>query len=368
MSQELQPALRRAKRGSKDIRIETMRGIACLLLVSMHVIGHNSTAGIRVPDDSAYRWFVESFMYLRMPLFSFLAGYVYAVRPLTATGAYAGFMGKKARRLLIPYLIFVPMIGLAQSIVPDANNPTALAWYEWFIYPLSPYWFLIATFWVFALVTFVDSKGWLKSRNVVLGIIAAAAIVDVIVPPQDRTYELLGLRSGLFLLTFFLVGLAAKRFQWADARPGARLSVIAAAVVLAAVTQLGLAEVLPRVRNRHEVIGTLLGITACLALLWLNLRVKILVTIGAYSAGIFLVHPFLIAGARAVLSRFGVQSDELLFVIGMTAGIAGAILIVKLARKVPFGRFALGESWVPKRADVTHAPGGRHAMSSNGMR
>lgn len=322
-----------------------MRGIACLLLVSMHVIGHNSTAGIRVPDDSAYRWFVESFMYLRMPLFSFLAGYVYAVRPLTTTGAYSGFMGKKARRLLIPYLIFVPMIGLAQSIVPDANNPTALTWYEWFIYPLSPYWFLIATFWVFALVTFVDCRSWLNSRKVVLGVIAAVAIIDVVVPPQNRTYEFLGLRSGLFLLTFFLVGLAAKRFHWADVRPSTKLIVVVAAVALATITQLGLAEILPRVRNRHEVVGTLLGITACLALLWLNLRVKLLVTIGAYSAGIFLVHPFLIAGARAVLSRLGAQSDELLFVIGMTAGIAGSILVVKLARKLPLGRFALGESW-----------------------
>lgn len=322
-----------------------MRGIACLLLVSMHVIGHNATAGIRVPDESAYRWFVESFMYLRMPLFSFLAGYVYAVRPLNSTGAYAGFMGKKARRLLIPYLIFVPMIGIAQSLVPDANNPTALAWYEWFIYPLSPYWFLIATFWVFALVALIDSKGWLQSQNVLLGVIAAVGIIDVIVPPQNRTYEFLGLRSALFLLTFFLVGLAAKRFHWADVRFSAKLVVVAAAIVLAMITQLGLAEVLPRVRNRHEVVGTLLGITACLALLWLNLRVKILTKIGKYSAGIFLVHPFLIAGARAVLSRLGIQSDELLFVIGMTAGIAGAILVVKLARKLPPGRLALGESW-----------------------
>lgn len=349
MSHRLQPATVRARRTQKDLRIETMRGIACLLLVSMHVIGHNSTAGIRVPDDSAYRWFVESFMYLRMPLFSFLAGYVYAVRPLASVGAYSGFMTKKARRLLIPYLIFVPMIGLAQSIVPDANNPTALAWYEWFIYPLSPYWFLIATFWVFALVALVDSKGWLQSRNVVLGVISAVGILDVIVPPQNRTYEFLGLRSGLFLLTFFLVGLAAKRFHWADVRLSTKLVVVGAAAVLAVITQLGLAEVLPRVRNRHEVVGTLLGITACLALLWLNLRVKLLVTIGAYSAGIFLVHPFLIAGARAVLSRLGVQSDELLFVIGMTAGIAGSILVVNLARKLPPSRLALGESWFVRK-------------------
>ncbi len=126
-----------ARRANRDIRIDTLRGVACLLLVSMHVIGHNSTAGIRVDDDSAYRWFADSFMYLRMPLFSVLAGFVYGWRPLRARSAYRGFMGKKARRLLIPYLVFVPLIGLAQSIVPDANNPTQLAPWEWLVYSLS---------------------------------------------------------------------------------------------------------------------------------------------------------------------------------------------------------------------------------------
>src|SRR5688500_6001125 len=66
----------------RDIPIETMRGIACVLLVAFHVIGDSATAGIHVADDSGFRYFANSFQYVRMPLFSFISGVVYAWRPV----------------------------------------------------------------------------------------------------------------------------------------------------------------------------------------------------------------------------------------------------------------------------------------------
>src|SRR5678815_1036900 len=58
--------------------IQSLRGLACLLLVALHVIGGEATIGMQVDDDSVYRLFGKLMFHIRMPLFAFLSGYVYA--------------------------------------------------------------------------------------------------------------------------------------------------------------------------------------------------------------------------------------------------------------------------------------------------
>ena len=62
--------------------MQTLRGIACLLLVAFHAIGSSSASGLHVADSSVYRHFTNLFVHIRMPLFTFLSGLVYAYRPL----------------------------------------------------------------------------------------------------------------------------------------------------------------------------------------------------------------------------------------------------------------------------------------------
>ena len=87
------------------MRVETLRGLACVLLVAFHVIGSHASSGLHVGEDSIYRQFANLFMHLRMPLFTFLSGFVYAYRPVTQaqTGAFAE---KKLIRLLLPLLAY----------------------------------------------------------------------------------------------------------------------------------------------------------------------------------------------------------------------------------------------------------------------
>jgi fucose 4-O-acetylase-like acetyltransferase len=314
-----------------------------LLLVAFHVVGHDGDAGIRVDDDSPYRLFAESAVYLRMPLFAFLSGVVYAWRPLRSAEAYPGFMSRKAQRLLVPFVIFIPAIGIAQQVVPAANSATDLPFWGWFIFPLSPYWFLIAMFWVFALVAVADGWRLLERKSVVFAAIAAVFVLDIVVPVPDPTYDLLGLRDALFLLPFFLTGLAATRFDWRSVKPGWVL--LTGVLVLAGVivTQLGVYGVIERIAGRHHPIGIVAGVGACLLLLSSKVEWKWLAWIGGYSAGIFLFHPFTVAGMRAVLRAVGVSDVNILFVGGLLSGIFLSILAVWLFRKVAVGRVVLGE-------------------------
>src|SRR3569833_839663 len=104
---------------NESLRVQTLRGLACLLLVAFHVIGSHATSGLRVDADSAYRQFANLFMHLRMPLFTFLSGFVYAYRP--AALGYAGtFAGKKFRQILLPLLCVSTLYFLLTLVVPGA--------------------------------------------------------------------------------------------------------------------------------------------------------------------------------------------------------------------------------------------------------
>ena len=282
-----------------------MRGVACVLLVAFHVIGDTAQAGIRVADDSGLRWFADSFAYIRMPLFSFLAGLVYAWRPIGSLGGWPSFMIKKVRRLLIPLLIFVPLIGLAQTLVPAANAAPHGSWWQWYISPLPPYWFLLAAFWLFCLIGLLDGLGWLRSKPAVLAAIVLAGAASLAFGPGDQLYYILAIGSAVFLLPFFLAGVLVSRFDWISVSRPVRLTAVAVAVVLFLVAQYTERVDLDHAPGRHTAIGLLLGLAGSLAILWLGWRNRYVAWIGSFSAGIFLVHPFTVAGTRAVLTRVG---------------------------------------------------------------
>ena len=312
------------------------------MLVCFHVIGHDATAGIQVTDDSIFRWFTDSAVYLRMPLFSFLAGLVYAWRPLTSINAYPNFMGKKVRRLLIPYVIFVPLIGVVQTYLPGANNPPDGNVGTGLLYSISPYWFLLSTFWIFAVIALMDSFNLLARREVVVGLIAALVTCSMLVPELPT---MLQAQNALTLAPFFVTGLATARFQFDTMRPALLAAFGVAFVALLVYTQLGVFDVLDYADSRRNLGGIALGILFPLLFLALGWRNQALARIGVYSSGIFLLHSFVIGGTRAVMNKAGVTADWVQFITLVTAGIVLSIAGVIVLRKFRVGRVMLGEKW-----------------------
>ena len=68
----------------KSCHIETLRGIAILLVVLGHVIGSTSEGGMKVANDSFFRYLYDLFVNIRMPLFTVISGWVYALHPVKA--------------------------------------------------------------------------------------------------------------------------------------------------------------------------------------------------------------------------------------------------------------------------------------------
>jgi len=321
----------------RDATVDSLRGIACILLVTLHVAQTNW-------GEAGYlEWYADSFAYVRMPLFAFLSGVVYAWRPLTDRTRYGTFVSKKVRRLLIPYLVFVPAMGIAQLALDFGTPPPAGPW-NWILYSIAPYWFLLATFWVYAAVALLDSFGLLKRPLHVGALFAALLAVNLLVNLQDAS-GFLQFANALYLGLFFVAGLAATRFGWKDVGLPAALAVTGLTVALFAYTQLAVLDVWSIAdSHRQDVFGLALGIAFPLAFIGLGLSSRFLAWIGVYSYGIFLLHPFAVAATSAALGIVGVESLIVKLAVTSIAGVFGSILGVWLLRKVAPGRVILGES------------------------
>lgn len=65
----------------KVAHIESLRGIAILLVVIGHVIGSTPAGGMKIDYPSFWRYLYIWIDYIQMPLFTGIAGWVYALNP-----------------------------------------------------------------------------------------------------------------------------------------------------------------------------------------------------------------------------------------------------------------------------------------------
>ncbi|MDN4475445.1 acyltransferase [Demequina sp. SYSU T00192] len=321
--------------GGRDKVVDSLRGIACILLVTLHV-AHN-----RWGQSDSLEWYADTFIYIRMPLFAFLSGVVYAWRPLTSAAGYGTYMSKKVRRLLVPYVIFVLAMGVFQLVLGDSAR-AADPW-NWLLYSLTPYWFLLATFWVYAVIALLDSRQLLETKTrvgILFGVLLAANLLFNL---QDTT-AFLQFTSAAYLGLFFVAGLAATRFGWKDIGPTGAWIVTGITVVAFAYTQLAVNGVWAVADSqRQDPLGIVLGIAFPLAFIAFGLKNNFLAWIGSYSYGIFLMHPFAIMATSGALQVAGVTALVPSIIVLSIAGIFGPILGVLVLRKFAVGRVIIGE-------------------------
>jgi surface polysaccharide O-acyltransferase-like enzyme len=323
---------------SRKLSIDTLRGLACILLVGFHVIGHDSTAGLRLPHEHVLPQINDALALLRMPLFSFLSGFVYAWRPYS--GQPDVFLKAKVRRLIVPLLLVGTFFAVLQSYTPGANAGQ----YDWrllHIVPVAHYWFLESLFIIFMLIVGLEHFGLIATpRRFALVWLASAGIF--LVNPMPIY---LGLQGATYLLPFFLLGLGSNRFG--EKLPRAAVMLSTGAVLVALVLYLGLvARTLP---NRAEFVALVISVCACVFLLRCHFEVRWLAWIGVYSFAIYLFHSMFSAASRIALLHLDVHSVPLLFVLGLLAGVSGPIVVAMVLKRVPGGHLPLGES-KPKRA------------------
>ncbi|MCU0756495.1 MAG: acyltransferase [Xanthomonadales bacterium] len=297
--------------------LQTLRGIACVLLVLYHVIGADPSVGLRVAEGWL-RVGNDGLAWLRMPLFTVLSGLVYGLRPYA--GEPGRFLAGKARRLLVPMLVVGTAFALVQAAVPGTNAPVT-NWWLLHIEPVGHFWFLESLCWIFLLLVGLESARMLSTPGRFAGVFAAACALYLTVDGP----RLFGIQGAIYLLPSFLAGLAVTRFGFWNVltRPG----VIAVGLVVAvlAVWWIGMPEPNP---DRRTPAVLLAGLSLCALMLALRWPNRWLGTVGNASYAIYLYHVFFTAGARIVAERFGLGGQlPLLIALGVTAGVLGPLLL-----------------------------------------
>ncbi len=312
-----------------------LRGLACILLVAYHVVGIPG-AGMQVAEGSIYRYATDSFELIRMPLFTFISGLVYALNPAKGDRLSTFFI-KKLRRLGFPFLVVSTLFYLLQTHAPGANG-TAAPDSMWRIYVFSyaHFWYLQALFLIFTVVALLDALHAMD-RPGGFALAMAAAVVLCLAVHVDS--NVLSVNEACFLLPHFLLGVGVTRFRAMVPRQAMLGAAAAALAIGVALHQASLWGYLLHF-GWNSGVALLCGMGGAVTLLHAMPPSRIFRTVGASSYAIYLHHALFAAGARVVLHRLD-ATDGMIFCVALIAGLIGPMVLEALAQVRPWTRVAL---------------------------
>ena len=325
---------RPVEKATRDTTLDAVRGIAIILLVFFHVVGYSDT-GLRLDDEHPVREVNAMLIYIRMPLFTILSGYVYALRPFS--GDARRFVVGKSKRLLIPLLVVGTAFAVVQAITPGANRGREGSdWLLLHIEPVAHFWFLEALFWVFLVVMVLEWRGWLTTVRGLVIVLVAAGLLSAVVQPT----QWFGFKGAFYLLPFFLFGLGIERFRDQIRRRQAMLVAAPIAVVSLTWCILGVYDVVDT-SSRTSIPSLIAGCSAGFVLVRMGIRSERLATIGVFSYTIYLFHTFGTSAMRIGLERVGLDVLAVHLVLGVVAGVAAPMIVDMIARRRAWSRRAL---------------------------
>jgi peptidoglycan/LPS O-acetylase OafA/YrhL len=336
----------------KSLEIETLRGLACLLLVLYHVIGPLG-GGLKIDVGSPFRVIADSMVYVRMPLFTFISGYIYSIYKIR-NNHFPSFFAGKVRRLLVPLFCVGVPFSVLQAVGPGVNKDVGVmeALLSFYV-PVNHFWFLQAVFIIFMFVGLLQWRGLLRTATRLYLLFVFAAVLFLLPPFKVDAF---GINGAVYLLPFFVAGMIGQENVDALKR---QFKVIGPLVfVLISVVLLYVAAVdRELIVDRRSLLGLTVGCVSCIALLSSDMRSKWLTWLGGYSYAIFLFHVLFAATSRYVLGRLGVHEEAVLVAGGLMFGLLGPVLLSSVLSRFNFTSVLfLGERAPVKKPRDTVVP------------
>ena len=333
----------------KDLKIETLRGLTIILVVAGHVIGSAPEGGMRIQYPHMFRYVYTWIDYIQMPLFTALAGWVYALYFMKYQNSFFSFVYNKFKRLIIPMACVGTLYFIIQYLMPGTNQKGNLSeiW-RIYVYPYTLYWYLPSLFWIFIIQWLLDKYHimdnyvkWIVVLIVCIAIHYAERYSIVISNPNLFSY-----RGALNQLPYFVLGVGLVRFKnelytkcWGYI--SVLFSIIGILLVHIEWQYICIGEKFPRSCELLEIISLLMILYILLSRVrFVN---KYLVFIGLYSYAIYLFHGFGTSGGRIILKSIGVQNEFIIFTFSLIISVFIPILIAKIGTRYKLFRiFFLG--------------------------
>ena len=320
--------------------IDSLRILATLLLVAYHVIGIDAAGGMGVADSSGWRLATDLLQDLRMPLFAFIAGAVYALRPLALAGI-GGFALGKVKRLVVPGLIAALVFWVLGNTVFSGSFATGAPLIEALTLSYGHFWFLQAVLILFLTIGVLDAA--LRYRAA-LPIFLAACLLSLVW--QDLGIDpprVLELANAVYLAPSFLIGMLFMRHGEALARRKALLALVALGLLILGLwMNLTLYQETGVLSHDRMDLQSLLAGSGAIVLLHIVMpRILWCDRVAVMAFTVYLYHPIGTSLARRVFETLGVEAGWERFAGGMALGLALPVVIHLLAQRFDLTRRVL---------------------------
>lgn len=308
---------------SRHNHIDTLRGIAVILMVMGHVIGFNEQQGMSQPRGSFLYTVFFFFHPLRMPLFTAISGFIYGLKPASQQ-TFGSAIERKIHRLLIPMI----SIGMVQIVFNyyvlgygSLGQITTL-----FYKSYEHLWFLQAMMLIFLVMILCDA--WKLTTNRLFSVSMACTLLFMCLftPYHWNIFSFGGMAS---IFPGFMVGYALSRHKISIKKSGLALVFVVSMCFYLShrLDVFYLPETLFRLCHLAA------GLAGCGFLLQLNLNSKILSRIGFYSYGVYLFHMFILGPMKKFALPNMSSNTSLLttyFFLALASAVGIPIIMTKL--------------------------------------
>jgi glucans biosynthesis protein C len=314
----------------KNKYVESLRGLAIILVVFGHIIGSDKTGGMKVEDNSIFRYLYFSLEYIRLPLFTVISGWVYANRPIFFYSRNV-FLRNKIKRLIIPLITVSTLLFLLRIITPGTNTSPELSdiWKNIF-FPYDIYWYIYSLFIIFLGIIVIDSQSFFHSlKGWAITFIASLSLLFISSAYLDAVPNFFSFKGAIYLFPFFLFGISLFRYKKIIFKKGYEIGLAILFLIGIGIQQLSWFGVLP-LQARISMLAFVVGVSGVYFLFRLRFKSNMLIWIGQYAYEIFLFHVFFTGGTRIALLRIGIENKWAILVLALMISILIPILLQKL--------------------------------------
>lgn len=319
---------------TKDYHIETLRGIAILLVVAGHVIGSAPDGGMKIDFPSPWRYLYLWIDYIQMPLFTAIAGWVYALRPPQKKD-FSSFISKKVLRLILPMITVGTIYFLMQYIIPGTNNKGNLSeiW-RIYIFPYTIYWYLPSLFLIFLVTACVDINKWINNffSWFIFFILAyiLMAMRDIIIP--ESIPNLLSFKGAISQMPYFITGIGICRFSNYLYTKDYRIIYSIFAIIGLTFLQFEWFYSLYEYKW-YESLPPFMVICTLILIFHFIYTNKFFIWIGHYAYTIYLFHVFGTSGGRIILKQIGIDNNIPIFIFSFILAVILPIIVELILSK-----------------------------------
>lgn len=319
----------------KNLSIETLRGIAILLVVVGHVIGSGPSGGMKIDFPHPLRYLYLWIDYIQMPLFTAIAGWVYALKPFSSAPGFGSFARKKALRLLVPMVVVGTLYFVVQYLTPGTNRKGDLSgMWRILVFPYTMYWYLPSLFLIFMAQWWVDRwKGMngVKRWGICLLVafllyLAEKYVITVSVP------NIFSFKGALNQLPYFIIGVGINRFNFM--LYGKMQRTLYGALIIAGVVFLQV-EWLYSLNGVwwYEILQPIWVFATLMFLLNWHWHNRFLSWVGGYAYSIYLFHGFGTSGGRILLKMAGIKAVTPIFLFATLISVGCPIILDRLVSR-----------------------------------